>query len=325
MLTVALLMVSFQLSAQCTNTPIGSECNTTLEETYSDMQLLNGCYYFWEATKVICTNSLGVTSSYLKNVKFVSSVSSTGAPCPLLSQADLIAMIKSKWVGWVLIDYSQDITVEMPCMKYIEVVPNQRELQNLMANPGGCFSANICSPNGNGNLGTLALLVPCSDVICCNWDAASQTMTPGQTCTDDGKYNAGMTGIWTFKCTMGRTMPLGFTVVGDLTPCGPWCSLSGVGSVAGQPGSLKAARSNQNGISANSNSFDYKLTNRVLKLSTPSLIMQIMVTDVNGKVIHQYQNSIPAQLDLSKNPTQIILINGKDVNGKDFSTKVMVD
>lgn len=325
MLAIAFVMASFQVNAQCTNTPIGYDCNTTLEETYTDGQILNGCYYLWQATKVSCTNSLGVTSTYLKDVKVLSSVSSTGAPCPLLSQADLTAMIKSKWVGWVLIDHSQDITVEMPCMKYIQVVPNQGDLQLLMANPGGCLNANICSPGGNGNLSTLALLVPCSDVICCNWDAASQTMTPGSACIDDGQYNSGMSGTWMFKCSNGSSMQLRYTVVGDLTPCGPWCSLSGVGSVAGQPGSLKAARSNQNGISSNAASFDYKLANRILNINNPSQIKEITVNDINGKVIHQYQNSIPAQLDLSKNPTQLLLINGKYVNGRDFSTKVMVE
>lgn len=321
MLAMALLMASFQINAQCANPSFTDDCIFTTEVNTNDIFNDNGCFVIVTYTLVTCTKSSGGTVHYLKNIKFARSESSNGIPCPMYSEEDIVNLIKSRYPNWAIADYSNNFSIEAPCMKYIQIVPNQADLAAIMDPANGCFT-NVCEPT-SGSTATLAFLVPCSDNICCDWDASTNTFNPSPACVDNGKYNPGPSLTpWVFLCSSGNRL-LRYTILGDLTPCGPWCSLTGLGNTAGNP-TTKLARYVSNTQSSNSNQFEYILSDKVIKLTNQNKLKEFYIFDFTGKVLYSYRNDIPAIIDLSKMSQQILIITGKDLEGNSFSSKVMM-
>lgn len=322
LIAIALLIANYTITAQCANPPLCTDPEFVFKTT--QMVNYNGCILFIEYTQVRCQIDNGNGSFsynyFFKDIKLASSINpTTGQPC-YPSDADLNAIIQSMYPNSNTIDFSNNFSLQQPCMKYIEILPNPQDLADIMNPANGCFT-NVCE-TPPGSIGTLALLVPCSENICCDWDAATNTFIPSPSCTDNGNYNPGTSpSPWIFNCSSGPKQ-LRYTIIGDIMPCRPWCSINGPGSVAGQP--TQMARYISNAEHSINNQFQYTVSENIIKFFDKSLLKEIYVFDLSGKVIHSFKNDIPPTIDLDKMKNQLLIISGKDIEGNSFSGKVLV-
>lgn len=310
--------LAINANAQCPNPLMPPNCTPPLVTHYSSNQHSDPtqsptCYFYLSYDLIECPNF--VLGAYITNLE----VYGVGGciPNPAIVKQQLQNMNAT-----ILSNSPATFDIPSKCYKYITVdIPASQVAALMASNPTG----GMCFPNWSaGNQLRMAILVPCDNNICCNFDQSTNpvTITSTPACGNTISYPQNTSFTFNFPIS-GGTFPLSGTIFqDDVSPCMAWCELEGIPTgVAG----WKMARvvNNLTNPSTNTQDFEFIIKDRKLDLThSQDQLMGIFLYDIQGKPVKVVKENIPQYVDVSDLKSNIYIFRALMKDGTVVKSKL---